>query len=331
MRIFHFILVIFCGLVASCGSADTCFPREETLTQELMPLQGVTYPVRVEVKHPFLIVQNMKRADSLFHIYDLTNYELKSVFGVMGQGPNEYVAPWLFHTQLPDILIGDVDKNFVYRFGINEEGLPVFRDAIQLGYLDYGVADAAFINDSLYVMDAKHIAPSLYLLTLQDELPKKTRQYRNPDLINYNYYADPDIGKAYANESRIALCYEYKKQIDFMDTDLNLIKRVKFDFAHPANIDGPDVKVSYVYGYFGKRYLYALFFGTSWNEHRANSLRGTFLEVFDLDGNPVVRYRLDGLRPVYFAVDEETFTLYGAGDDGEPEDYLVVYKLNGLF
>jgi len=44
----------------------------------------------------------------------------------------------------------------------------------------------------------------------------------------------------------------------------------------------------------------------------------------------VIRYRLDGLGPENFVVDEETFTLYGTGPDGYPEDYLLVYKLKGL-
>jgi len=118
-----------------------------------------------------------------------------------------------------------------------------------------------------------------------------------------------------------------------MDIDLNLIKSVKFKFTKPSTINVQNqeiVKASYAYSYFGKRYLYALFFGTSWKEQRETSFRNTFLEVFDLDGNPVVRYRLDGMGPAYFAVDEETFTLYGAGEDCEPEDYLIVYKLKGL-
>jgi hypothetical protein len=71
-------------------------------------------------------------------------------------------------------------------------------------------------------------------------------------------------------ESRIVFCYGYKKQIDLMDIDFNLIKRVKFKYNYPADLNLGnlgDVKVSYVYGYLGKRYLYALFFGTSWNEN----------------------------------------------------------------
>ena len=39
---------------------------------------------------------------------------------------------------------------------------------------------------------------------------------------------------------------------------------------------------------------------------------------------------MQGMRPCYFAVDEETFTLYGTGWNGEPEDHLLMYKLEGL-
>ncbi|MDR1879773.1 MAG: TolB-like 6-bladed beta-propeller domain-containing protein [Tannerellaceae bacterium] len=293
-----------------------------------MPLQGITNPIMVDVKHPFLIIENYKLNDSIFHIYDLASYELKSVFGVRGEGPGEFMVPQLLHTPLSDLLIQD--NNRIHRFGISEEGLSVFKDAKQLCYI-YDVYGAAFINDSIYVMDAIYTAPSVHLLRVQDELPRKSWTYRNPDI--FDYYIDPDMGNVFANESRIVFCYGYKKQIDFMDTEFNLIKRVKFEFAKPIPVNSEnegDVKVSYVYSYLGSRYLYTLFFGTSWNDHRARSTLGTILEVYDLDGNPVARYQLDGRRPVYFAVDEETFTLYGAGEEGDPEDYLLVYTLKGL-
>jgi len=333
MRTFHSIIVLCCGVAVACSSNEPTFPREETLTPEFMPLQGVTNPIRVEVKHPFLILQNYTRTDSLFHIYDLRNNALKSAFGVTGRGPVEFVSSWLLHTQLSNILINDSGKNLVSKYSINEEGEAILKETQQPSYIE-GVSNAAFINDSLFVLDAQYMAPSLYLLSWQDELPRKTRQFRNPDITDY--YIDPDMGSVYANESRIALCYGYKKQIDFMDTDLNLVKSIKFKHASPSastidSEDGGDVKRTYIYGYFGKRYLYALFLGTSWNEHRgALSHCGTSLEVFDLDGNPVIRYHLNGIRPTYFAVDEKDFTLYGAGGGAEPEDHLVVYKLKGL-
>lgn len=328
MKTIHFILILCCSLIAACSSSDTTFPRNETLTQELMPLQGITSPLRVEVKHPFLIIQNRKQRDSLFHIYDITNYQLKSAFGVKGESPDEFVLPWLIQTKLSDFFIED--KHSFHRYRINDEGLPIFKGTEKPKYIN-SINEAAFINDSLFVVDAQYTAPKIHLLTIQDQLPKKSWTYRNPDMIDY--YADPNMGNVYANESRIVFCYGYKKQIDFMDTNFNLIKSVKFDFANPTVINSDnqgDVKMSYVYSYLGKHYLYALFLGTSWNENRANGTCGTFLEVFDLDGNPVIRYHIEGKRPVYFAVDEETFTLYGSGEDQDPDDSLLVYKLKGL-
>ena len=328
MKLSLFTLILCCGLVTACSSSDPNFPIEITLTQELMPLQGITSPLRVEVKHPFLIIQNSKQRDSLFHIYDLTTYDLKSAFGVKGEGPDEFILPWLIQTNFSDFIIED--KHSFNRFSINKKGQPIFKSTKEPKYIN-SISKAAFINDSLFVVDAQYTGPKIHLLTLQDELPKKSWTYRNPDIIDY--YADPNMGNVYANEKRIVFCYGYKKQIDFMDTNFNLINSVKFNFTNPTNTNSDnqgDVKMSYVYSYLGKRYLYALFFGTSWNENRANGTCGTFLEVFDLDGNPIIRYHLEGRRPVYFAVDEKTFTLYGAGEDGDPEDNLLVYKLKGL-
>ena len=327
MRFFIFILILCCSLTIACSSPDPIFPLEETLEQELMPLQGITCPTEVEIKHPFLIFLNGKRSDSLFHIYDLNNYELKSAFGIIGQGPNEILIPELLNSQLPDFLIEDVQKNEVYSFGIDEKGSPIQRETKKPKYIG-NIGRAAFINDSLYVVDAKILAPSLYLLRLQDELPLKKRNYRNP--VNRNYLIDPDLANVYANANRVVLCYEFKKQIDFLDTELNLIKRVKFKYIPSSCLGCLDRRTSYRMGYLGKRYLYALFLGTEGEIYADLSFRDAILEVFDLDGNPVIRYRLDGLFPSRFVVDENTFTLYGCRFDGQPEDYLLIYKLKGL-
>jgi hypothetical protein len=310
----------------ACSPADKYFPHKEILAPKLMPLRGITNPFRLEIKHPFLIFENIKRTDSLYHIYDLNTHEFKSAFGIKGEGPEDFSIPWLYQTQNSDILIGDIGKNMLYRFRINEEGYIRLKDINRHNYIN-----AAFINDSLYVADAMFDAPSLYLLSIQDDLPIKSWRYRNPDIRNY--YEDPDKGDIYANSSRIILCYNYKKQIDFMDTGLNLIESVKFEFTAPPIINPEnleDINTSYGSGYLGKRYFYALYFGTSSKEFGDISYNGAMLEVFDLDGNPIVCYYLNGLPPTSFVIDEDTFTLYGVRDDGEPEDNILMYKLKGL-
>lgn len=328
MKISHFILILSCVLGTSCAPTNLRFPREETLTPVLMPLHGITNPFKVQVKYPFLVVQNLMN-DSIFHIYDLATYELKSAFGTKGEGPGEFIIPMLEQTTLPYIIIQD--KHAFHYYDIDNVGQSFHKYSKEPKCANelYG---EAIINDSLFLIDALYTGPDIYLFNFLDELPKKKWQYRNPDMLDY--YADPNMGNVYANEKRIVFCYGYKKQVDFMDTEFNLIKRAEFKYDLPTyNINTEnqaDYKMSYVSGYLGKRYFYAVFLGTSWNESGRNGTCGAYLEVFDLDGNPVVRYHLEGRRPVYFAVDENTFTLYGAGEDGNPEGNLLVYKLKGL-
>ena len=325
MRNLYFILLLF---LSACQLGVPKFPKEETLSAELMPLEGTTFPLRLEIKHPYLVLQNLKLQDSIFHIYDLRDNKLKSAFGQIGEGPQEFVVPWLIQNQFADLLIED--RHIIHRFQINEKGEAIFKGTREPNYISQ-VSNAVFVNDTTFIVDAMYTAPDLYLLNFGSDLPEKTWTYRNSYIVDY--YADPNMGNVYANENRIVFCYGYKKQIDFMDTEFKLIKRVKFRFDNPTQVNSSnqgDVPMSYVYAYLGKRYLYALFLGTSWNENRANSTCGTYLEVYDLDGNPVIRYHLKDRRPVYYVVDETNYTLYGAGEEGEPEDNLLVYKLKGL-
>ena len=330
MKFSNLIVALCCGIITACSTAPNLdFPHEETLTPELMPLQGINNPIRVEIKHPYLIIQNYKMHDSIFHIYDVRNHEFKSAFGTTGQGPTEFIHPWFIHTQLADFALNN--NGAFHLFSINKQGESVLQKVRKPMYKNGTLHDAVLINDSLFVADPKYmLLPSLHLLHMKDSLPRKTWTYRNPNIRDYSL--DPNMGNAYANGNRIVFCYGYKKQIDFMDTEFNLIKSVKFEFnsTEPTADNQGEINRTYTQSYLGKQYLYAIFFGISWNEHRAQSTVGTYLEVFDLDGNPVARYHLNGRRPTGFVVDEETFTLYGAGEGGDPEGNLLVYKLNGL-
>lgn len=322
-------LIAFCWSLMSCGKGrkNPTFPIEETLVQELMPLQGITNPLIVEIKYPYLVFMNVKMQDSLFQIYDLRTKEQTYAWGRIGDGPEEFKLPWLMHTPFPELVITDQHTFHFYR--INEEGEATRTRSREPQYPNY-VTEAAFLNDSTFVVDAMYTGPSLHLCNMKDEAPLKSWKYRDPNRLDY--YADPNMGHLYANENRIILAYEYKKEIDFMDTEFNLIKKVKFDFStsDESLLGKGDCNSAYTYGYIGNRYFYSIVFETSWKKYRQNTTHNTYLEVFDLDGNPVARYFLDGKSPVYFAVDETTFTLYGTIDDGMPEDNLLVYRLKGL-
>lgn len=326
----YFYVLFFC-LITACSPSDSLkFSKEDTLFPDSMALFGLTAPSRVEINHPFLVLQNSssKLKDSLFHIYDLRDGSLKHAFGTIGQGANEFTLPTLIQTGLSDLIIQD--KQSFHRFDIAENGIVKLNKTIEPQY-SYNISEAVFINDSLFAVDAMYTGPNVNLCTIQNEIPLKQWKYRDTNIMDC--FIDPNRGDVYANNKRIVFLYTYKKMIDFMDTEFNLIKRVKFNaFTEPTNIGSvPNGdNRSYIDAYLGERYLYALYLGTTFNEHFANSTYGSYLEVFELDGTPKIRYQLQGLRPIYFAVDEETFTLYGTGHAGEPEDYLLMYKLKGL-
>lgn len=324
------VLIFFVFVLCSCNlSEKTDFPIEKQLSVEFMPLCGLTYPYRIEIKHPYLILQNRAMLkDSLFHVYNIANNKLESVFGSIGQGPGEFSTPWMIQTYLPDLIIEN--NHSFHWYSVNSRGQVTLNNIITPQYAN-DVINTSFINDSLFIVDAEYTGPYVHLCSVKDERPKKSWKYRNPNIMDF--YMDFNKGNVYANEKRVIFCYKVKKQIDFMDTEFNLIKRVKFDdYDEPTAIGvvpGED-KESYIYAYLGKKYLYALFMGTTWTEHDNRLSCGYSLEVYDLDGNPIARYKLEGRRPVYYAVDEETFTLYGAGYKGVPEDCLLIYRLNGL-
>jgi len=329
MKVKHYIIILCCALFIACTQQPS-FPRKETITHELFPLQGVTAPSALEVKHPFLVVQNDRERDSLFHIYNLNTYQLTSAFGVRGQGPDEFISPFLLPALFSDFVIADMDNRFqTYLFGITQEGTPMLNAIIRPK--NEGLLNAAFINDSLYVSTDIFFAPRLSLFTFQDEEPRKIWGDGRSDLLEF--WLNPEFGWVFANDSRILLAYSFKNLILFMDTDFNIIKEVRFRHRPPRTITRQNLDVienTYVAGYVGKRYFYALFVGTPWTEWEDPSFRRGILKVFDLDGNPIIKYHLDGLMPTTFVVDEETFTLYGFRFDGEPEDYLIVYRLIGL-
>ena len=331
MKRIYFLLALCLGLLTGCKPTDPqTFRSEKVLIPELMPLQGLTNPFRLEIKHPYLIVQNSDNLqDSIFQIYDVRNNELKCVFGSIGQGPKEYVMPWLLNNHLPEFIIEN-NINTFQKFSIDKDGQATMKEKVTPVF-QMALSESQFIHDSLFVVSpAFYGIPYMLKCDMKSEEPLKAYAYRDTTLINYA--DDPNrVDNMFANKNRIVLCYAYKKQIDFLDTDFNLIKRVEFDDYTPVyGVKVPkDEKPSYEQGYLGKRYLYALFMGCTYNELEAREGKGVHLEVFDMEGNPVARYELQGERPRYFVVDEETFTLYSPMK-GLPEDHLLMYKLEGL-
>lgn len=108
----------------------TDFSHRESIDSGVDALQGLTNAFRLEIKHPYLIVQNSDNLkDSIFHIYDVRNNELKCAFGSIGQGPKEYVMPWLLNNHLPEFIIAN-NSNTFQKFSIDKDGQATMKEKV---------------------------------------------------------------------------------------------------------------------------------------------------------------------------------------------------------
>ena len=96
MKFSNLIVALCCGIITACSTTPNLdFPHEETLTPELMPLQGITNPWKVEIKHPYLIIENLQLKDSIFTYTILGVKNLKVPLELQGKGLlNLYFQPW---------------------------------------------------------------------------------------------------------------------------------------------------------------------------------------------------------------------------------------------
>ena len=99
---------------------------------------------------------------------------------------------------------------------------------------------------------------------------------------------------------------EYIKPFDLYDLEtLELKKRIvgEYKLQQPTF---KDEELYYVSAFAGKKYFYALFKGERNAEGKNPS---NTIEVYDYDGNPVVRYRFD-MPPLFFYPDEKNDCIY---------------------
>jgi hypothetical protein len=127
-------------------------------------------------------------------------------------------------------------------------------------------------------------------------------------------------------QTRMVYAYKYFKIVKFFDLEHHTVRTVNFEreeFDESSNyqIDGLDSNVTHYRGISaGEKYVYMLYIGRTPAQVRSDNQKENyyiFVEKYDWNGNPKVKYRLD--RRGYFAVDEKHNMLYLVStDDDDP-------------
>jgi hypothetical protein len=300
------------------------FPVTENLKAELILVNEILQPTFVTFhKAGFFFVANYNTEEKV-HVYTLPDLKHYTSFGQKGQGPDDFQAFPMFCNSMSESL---------YIWGYNAISIRRFVcDSIIRTVEEFRLANYEAYNQMHIVKD------SILIYNLSDDLIIKKIKLKDGKEIDRIELKKDDHNEPYyysnngilaANDQYIAYAYRYKKQIDIYDiATMKLTTRLigEYKFKMPE-VNGSN-KIYYINIVAGKNYFYAL---TAVDDNKYmdsnNTTINRALEVYDYDGNPVVKYSFD-ISPLLFIVDEENNHIYGY--DGKYEDYFLKYGTSGL-
>jgi len=325
IRLFLTILVL-----NSCSNSDIKtikFREIKPLKVELVDLNEIMAPDFMTLKGSNLIISSSRSKPSMLFVYSTPALEFLSDFGIKGRGPGEIQLFPMF-SESPgseDLYVWGYSPVTIKKISISENGEIEYKEDITLkGYENFN--NMTIIGDSVFVYySIDDLTVKKYNLINNNEssiiLPKDNHR-------ESFYYSNR--GLIATSKSMLVYSYLFKKQIDIYDlSTLKLRTRIGDGVKYPKPTPGDLSSVAYLYIglYAGEKYFYASCIYDDGKRLEEGVSRPRFLEVFDYDGNPIMKYSFD-ISPILFVVDEKNGKIYGFNE--EYEDKLLRYNLDDL-
>lgn len=319
------------------------FQIEESLSGKKLNIQPLLYPDLVLVLEDYLVISETE-SDTFFHILDKQNFEHIRKTGKAGIAPNELKSSSaLFKTD---------KKNQFWGYSLSGKTLAKYN---AIDTFVTSIEEVKPKNDEMYL--ASKIVPSStnsFLSTRNNGDEKFVEfsfdgQILNTfgnwqDMLNLNDIPSNVIssllqGKLIANEAKthFALACLDADLIEILDIKTGKTISVRGPIHHVPKftvdygagyamcaLNFDDIIYKYIDATIFKNKIYVGFSGHSFETIDINK-EDKFVEqifVFDLDGNPLIRYNLDHSIK-HFTVDEDR--IYGITYDENPG--LVVFNL----
>ena len=287
------------------------------------------------VKDNLLVIKN-RVEDNFFMQFKLPDFELQSLNGIYGKGPDEFLYPHIVPTDNSSLLcyIFESTNQKLYKF--DKKGKLHFSPLLLSPSKQGTYSDKQLVNvgvDDFMYAETSSTGKSIYRVTqIADSMIVKEvfNLGLNPKRKSWvNYIGDFAVN---AKQNRMVYAYKYFKIIKFMDLEAQTVRtinfeREEFDESTLYKIDGMDQNVTHYWGVCGQdKYVYFLYSGrTPMDVMRDNNKNQYYIHVeqFDWNGNPVAKYKLDHWG--YFTVDENNKRLYllSTNDD----DPVFIYQL----
>ena len=320
-KILH--LTAFLFIITSCNNkSDFIFDHVENITVDTIPIQHIfPSPQEMTITGDILTVASYGSGEML-HFYKIPALKYMYSASKKGQGPGEFQAfPMICHNTGSDKLyIWGYTPLTINEWLIHNDSLLLNKTHTLNQYETFN--QLHIVHDSLFIYSAipSDFSIKKYNLNTHKETGKislKIGDHNQP-------FFSLDYGFVAATDSCMVYAYNYKKQIDIYDiASLKLKKRLSDNKNYPPPVIGDydDNVHQYINIVAGKKYFYALYHGKYGKDRTVN---GDIIEVFDYNGNPVVKYVFN-ICPRVFTIDEANNMLYGYSF--HYQDYLIKCRL----
>jgi hypothetical protein len=308
----------------SCTNMDVrhrkiTFSNEKMLVAEKIRVDEIFSPDFITKKEDCFIIAGSK-SDTMLYMYSLPSFTSLGGMGIKGQGPGEI--------QLFPMFCESPGSRYLYIWGYT----PLTINKILINECGGFMPDGEHQLSRYEAFNCMHIInDSLFIYYLPDDLTVKKYDLKANKYIDEIKWPKDDHAESYyysnrgwiaVNDSNIVYSYVFKKQIEIYDLHTCEKKTVITD---GRKYPKPDLKSNenpacYMNIYAGINYFYALCMNNDSHGSQADYL----LEVFDYEGNPIIKYTFD-IAPSLFVVDEDRGHIYGYSH--MYEDYLLRYDM----
>ncbi|MDH6534681.1 hypothetical protein M2101_001357 [Parabacteroides sp. PM5-20] len=295
-----------------------------------------SYPVSLSLMDSFLIVQDEKGHDHFFHVLNSKNWNLHSEFAKKGNGPGELLYP----TYSPQVVEGvfqiyDYNLNRIY-FYVNDGDRIILEKSVNI-HTD--ILESSFVRQCVCCMD-------FYVLTGEKGLFEEKQLAVFDDKLNYNgsfieYLVlenskelDDLMQKELYNIHFIKITPNLKHlvfasyksgvlQVFNMENAPHAVEKTTTLLLTPLVNGDKETIYGFEDLYVTDSYIYTLHNGSSPTE---NPLFTKEIKVFDMLGNPIVKYEV-GIDMRCIAVNEEKKRAYTIAYTEEKGFFLIEIML----
>jgi hypothetical protein len=316
-------------IILFLNSCTNNFERKSSEFKEIIPLKAemvdfkeIVSPDFLTLKGDNLVISSSRSQPNELFVYSIPSLKFNSDFGTKGQGPDEITLfPMFCESPGSEYLyVWGYSPVTIKKIFISKNGDVEYKKDIALKKYE-NFNDMTIIGDSAFVF---YLPDALTVKKYDLKNDKESTITLSKDDHRESFFYS-NRGNIAVNETSLVYSYIFKKQIDIYDLSTFKLKTRISDgkkYSKPIQKDFSSLTYQYIRLYAGTNYFYALYYGAkdkTWDNNPS-----LYLEVYDYDGNPVMKYSFD-IPPKLFVVDESNGKIYGFNE--EHEDYLLRYNL----